>query len=186
MGTQKLLLPFAGKTVIGHIVDQLIQGKVDRVCVVIGADAEAVGKALSGRELALVRNPELDAEMLSSARCGIAALPAECEAALIVLGDQPAISPALVDRLIEEFRDHKGGIIVPVHVGHRGHPMLISMKYRDEIMTGHDHSGLRGLLDAHQEDVLKLPADESVLQDMDFPEDYKRALSQISDGPPLP
>jgi molybdenum cofactor cytidylyltransferase len=181
MGTQKLVLPFGGKALIAHIVDQLLQSKVDRVvCVVAGADAKAITEALGDRKLTAVANPDPAAEMLSSVRCGFAALPPECKAALIALGDQPSIAPALVDRLIGQFRSGKWGIVVPFHDGHRGHPILISTTYRNEILSRHDDTGLRGLLDAHEDDVLKLPCDASVLDDMDYPEDYRRALARIS------
>jgi molybdenum cofactor cytidylyltransferase len=180
MGTQKLLLPFAGKTVIAHIVDQLLATKVARVFVVVGADAEAVAGALGGRQITLARNPDPDAEMLSSIRCAFAVLPDTCTAAVIALGDQPSMSPAIVDQLIEHFLTGSHGIIVPFHDGHRGHPMIVSVRYRDEIINKHDESGLRGLLDSHADDVLRIPFDGSVLEDMDFPEDYRRALARFS------
>ncbi|HSZ54861.1 MAG TPA: nucleotidyltransferase family protein [Tepidisphaeraceae bacterium] len=180
MGTQKLLLPFAGKTVIAHIVDQLLASKVGHVLVIVGAEAEAVGAALGGRQITLVRNPDPDAEMLSSVRCGFASLPNDCAAALIALGDQPSITPDIVDQLIERFLTGSHGIVVPFHDGHRGHPMIVSARYRDEIMDQHDDSGLRGLLDAHAAEVFKLPSGDSVLEDMDYPEDYRRALARFS------
>ena len=40
MGLQKLLLPFAGKTVITHIVDQLLTGDLDKTYVVVGHEPE--------------------------------------------------------------------------------------------------------------------------------------------------
>src|SRR5262249_6598992 len=86
MGTQKLLLPWSGQTVIGHIVDQVLAAGLNQVCVVVGADREAVSQALGNRPVTLITNPDPDAEMLSSVRCGIQSLPMECDAAMIVLG----------------------------------------------------------------------------------------------------
>lgn len=180
MGTQKLLLPYAGKTVIGHIADQLLASRVDCVFVVVGSDARGIAIALAGRPLTLVPNPDPDAGMLSSVRCGIGAMPEDCTGVLIALGDQPTITPAMVDQLIDHFTTSGHGIVVPSHHGHRGHPMIVPMRYRDEVMHQHEKSGLRGLLDAHGDQVLKIPFDDSVLQDMDFPEDYQRALARIA------
>lgn len=185
MGTQKLLLPYAGQTVIGRIADQLLASRVRRVFVVVGSDAQGVASALQGRPVTLVPNPDPDAEMLSSVRCGIAALPGECSAVVIALGDQPSITPAIVDQLIERSLAASHGIVVPFHAGHRGHPMIVSMRYREEILNDHGNSGLRGLLDAHADDVLKVCSGGSVLEDMDFPEDYQQALERLNAPSPL-
>ncbi|MGD8501428.1 MAG: NTP transferase domain-containing protein, partial [Phycisphaerales bacterium] len=57
MGIQKLLLPFGGKTVIAHIVDQLLASTVDEVHVVVGHQAERISRELSARAVSIVSNP---------------------------------------------------------------------------------------------------------------------------------
>jgi molybdenum cofactor cytidylyltransferase len=118
--------------------------------------------------------------MLSSVRCGLRALPPDCEAVLIALGDQPSITADLVARIVHAFYASGRGIIVPVHGGKRGHPLLFSARYSQEVLTRYDDLGLRGLLRAHPEDVFELPADSaSVLSDMDYPEDYQREQDRL-------
>ena len=73
MGSQKLLLPFAGKTVIAHIVDEVRSSPVSEILVVLGKDNEAVTAALAGRTWIAVVNPEPEGDMLSSVRCGLRA-----------------------------------------------------------------------------------------------------------------
>ena len=71
------------------------------------------------------------------------------------------------------------GIVVPTYAGRRGHPVLLAATYRDEIMTGYDQVGLRGLFAAHADDVQELPVSASeALSDMDYPEDYQRELAR--------
>ena len=180
MGVQKLLLPFAGKTVIEHIVDEVAASSVRHIVVVTGADGRAVAAALNGRRLVIVPNPEFDSEMLESVRCGLAALPRNCAAMLIVLGDQPAVRREWVAKLSAVFREYEGKkIVVPVHDGHRGHPMLIPNRFREELLTRHKEEGIRGLLDAHEEDVVRVQwGGSEVLADMDYPEDYRRELER--------
>ena len=181
MGTQKLLLPFAGKNVIAHIVDQLLESAVDGVSVVVGADAGRVTAALEGRAVTLILNPDPDSEMLSSVRCGFAQLPPECGAALIALGDQPSVNPELINKLIAEFQTGGRGIVVPVHDNHRGHPMIIASRYRDEILSSCHDTGLRGLLNAHSDEVLRVHVSTpAVLDDMDYPQDYQRELAKLN------
>jgi len=175
MGTQKLLLPWAGTTVVGHIVDELARSEIDRITVVVGHQGPRVRAELAGRPVHVVNNGDYRQGMLSSVRCGLAALPRPCTVALVAPGDQPAISSTLVDRMIHAFKSGDRGLVVPVHDGRRGHPLLIAARYFDEIMTHYDDVGLRGLPRAHGDDVLELPAaSDDVLSDLDTPEDYRR------------
>jgi molybdenum cofactor cytidylyltransferase len=177
MGTQKLLLPFAGQTVIGHVVDQLLAAPIDSIVVVVSGDGPAIGEALNGRRVELVTNPEPNSEMLSSIRCGLRALPPNCAAVLIAVGDQPAVTRALVEKLVADYRSSGRGIVVPVAGGKRGHPTILSAKYFHEILSSHDNVGLRGLLQAHPSDVYEVEIDEaSLLADIDLPADYARAV----------
>lgn len=182
MGTQKLLLPFGGKTVIAHIVDQLLASSVDRVLVVVGHEGRKVGNELSGRNVMIVENPDYESGMLSSVRCGLSHLPANCSAILVALGDQPSITSQLVDKMLQAFTAAEKRILVPLYNGRRGHPLLFSTFYRDEVLTSFDDVGLRGLLHIHPEDVFELNVSSSaVLSDMDCPEDYRRELARIKE-----
>ncbi len=180
MGTQKLLLPFGGATVVEHIVDQLLASRLESVHVVTGSDADLIADRLGDRPLALVRNPETDAEMLSSVRCGLRALPPG-EGVLVALGDQPSITTELIDDLVAAFDASGGGIVMPTHKGRRGHPIVFSMVYRDEVLTRFDEVGLRGLPHAYPDDVLEVAAATSaVLADVDYPDDYRRELDRFN------
>ena len=178
MGVPKLLLPFGKTTVIGHVVDQLLESVIDKVYVVAGCEAHRIAEELSGRPVAVVINPDYQAGMLSSVRCGLRALPRSCEVILVALGDQPAVTSTLVDRLVRAFTTTDKGILVPLHAGRRGHPVLFSERYRSEVLTRYDDVGLRGLLQAHADDVFELGVSTpAVLSDMDRPDDYRRELA---------
>lgn len=179
MGTHKVLLPFGEKTVIAHIVDELLASTVDGTWVVVGYQGNRVAEELSGRSVSLVTNPNYEAGMLSSVRCGLRALPRECEAVLVVLSDQPAIMRELINDMVRAFGSTDRGILIPVHHGKRGHPLLFSFRYRDEILSRYDDVGLCGLLRAHPDDVVELNvASPSILSDMDYPENYRQQLAQ--------
>jgi molybdenum cofactor cytidylyltransferase len=182
MGSHKLLLPFGSKTVIAHIVDQLLRSVVNKVLVVVGHDEERVAEQLSGSSVEVVTNPNYRAGMLSSVRCGLQALPQECEAVVVALGDQPAITAELVNEMVQSFGSTDKGILLPVYRGNRGHPITFSTTYRNEILTHYDDVGLRGLLHAHPDDILELDVSTpAVLSDMDYPEDYRRELESLDD-----
>jgi molybdenum cofactor cytidylyltransferase len=179
MGTQKLLLPFGEKTVISHIVDQILSSSIEKVYVVTGHQAEKVGGELSDKPVRIVNNPEYQSGMLSSVRAGLRDISQECEAVLVALGDQPSIKTELIDRLIQSFSSTQKKIIVPLHNGKHGHPILFSITYCDEILTNYDDIGLRGILHAHNDDVFEMNVSSpAVLSDMDNPDDYRRELKE--------
>jgi molybdenum cofactor cytidylyltransferase len=179
MGTQKLLLPVRGEPMIAVVVDELLHSPVDEVIVVTGKAGSAVGAALADCDVRLVVNADQDSEMLQSVRCGLTAVSADAEAVVIALGDQPAITTDVVGELIRAYHSTGHRIVVPKYEGKRGHPLLISMRHRDEILEYYTGRGLRGVLETHPEEVFELEVnDAGVLEDIDVPEDYRRAVSR--------
>ncbi len=178
MGTQKLLLPLGGKPMVARIVDEVLRGPVDPVLVVVDAQGRDVAAALAGRRVTFVENVDPQADMLSSVRCGLRALPDASEAALVVLGDQPGVTTEVIEMLIHAFRTGRGGIVVPACGGRRGHPLLFAAGYRGEVLTRYDGTGLRGLLQAHPDDVTEVEVHSpGMFDDLDTPEDYRRMTS---------
>jgi molybdenum cofactor cytidylyltransferase len=183
MGSHKLLLPFGRTTVIGHIIEQLVHSALDAVYVVVGHEGNRITEELSGRSVTVVANPDYKLGMLSSVRRGLRALPQPCEKVLVALGDQPAITSELVDHMVESLSTTDKGILVPLYRGKRGHPILFSIHYRNEIMTSFDDVGLRGLLQSHPNGILELSVTTpAVLSDIDSPEDYRRELASFEEN----
>jgi len=181
MGTQKLLLPFGQGTVISHIVNQLLKSKVTKTYVVVGHKSEQIIEELSDKPITIVHNPEYKSGMLSSVRAGIRDLPQECDAVLIALGDQPSITTNLIDEIIRYFSVTDKKIIVPKYNDKRGHPILFSNIFKNEILTNFDDVGLRGILRAHDNDVYEMNVtDCSVISDMDYPQDYQQEIQRYN------
>jgi molybdenum cofactor cytidylyltransferase len=182
MGVQKLLLPFGSKTVITHIVDQLSASSVDEVHVVVGCHGKRVSRELSDRSVSIVNNSNYKSGMLSSVRCGLHSLAKQCRVVVVALGDQPSLTSKLIDQMLQTFASTEKQILVPLYQGKRGHPIMFSGAYRDEILTHYDNVGLRGLLYAHKDDVFELSVTSSgVLSDMDYPEDYQREIALLKE-----
>lgn len=177
MGTSKQLLPFAGKTVIEHIVSIILSSRVSETVVVLGHRPERITSLLDEYNVSIVENVHYERGMLSSLRAGLYQAPETWDGILVTLGDQPSLGAEVIDSLIAQFEGYPEGIHVPAYEGRRGHPLLLSARFRDEIMSKHDDEGLRGLLRAHPERVRQFPCESaSVLDDMDYPEDYRREV----------
>ena len=182
MGSFKQLLKYGDKTIVETVVDNLLESKVDEVVVVLGHRAEEVGAVINDRPVGKATNKDYRLGMLSSVRCGISQVSEKSDAILIALGDQPFIKSSIVDFVIDEFLSAEEGIVIPTYERRRGHPVVIDLKYRDEIMGFDDEGGLRQLMRNHPHDILHIEGlTGEILKDMDYPEDYRRELKDIEE-----
>lgn len=69
----------------------------------------------------------------ASLRCGLAALPGDCEAAVVVLADGPDIAPAAIDRVVAAWRADGGEALAASYGGVRGHPVLLARSLWERI-----------------------------------------------------
>ena len=171
MGQQKLLMPYGSGTMVSTVVGNIAASGIEDVVVVTGSHADEVHAALARTIARFTENPDIDRGMLSSVRCGIEAAP-DADTYLIALGDMPGVDSGAIRDLITQ---HDRGITIPEYNGKGGHPVLIDAKYREAILTRYDDVGLRGLMNEYADDVQSVAiANESVLIDLDTPEDYER------------
>lgn len=176
MGTQKLLLSYNDSTMIETVIDNVLNSKIDKVMVVLGADSEEIAKAIGNKPVEVSRNQQPEKGMLSSVMCGFKALPDSANAALVYLGDQPNIPPSITNTIIEAYNEDLYGIVIPVHNHRRGHPLLVDLKYRRDIFKLDLEKGLRSLMHLFPEDVLEVDVDEAgILLDIDTRDDYSNA-----------
>jgi CTP:molybdopterin cytidylyltransferase MocA len=172
MGAFKPLLPFGNSTVIDTCLDQLTGAGVEQIVVVLGHRAEDVRKVIKSDQFTFVINPNPDAKMSSSIELGVSAIPEAAEAVLITPVDYPAVPRWIIQSLMENWR---GGakLIQPEFQSKGGHPVLIDLTFRHELMNLPEESGLRGFFASHRQEVLRLPVDSPfVAQDIDTWDDY--------------
>jgi molybdenum cofactor cytidylyltransferase len=174
-----IILPFKGKTIIENVINNVIASDVDKTVVVLGAERDEILKTISGLQVTHCYNDNYKKGMLSSVKCGFKSLPETYEAVLIFQGDQPMIEPLTVNKVIKSFRESGKGIVMPVYNKKRGHPLLISNKYKGEVEKLKAEEGLRALAQKFEDDVLEVAVNTSeILRDIDTPEDYQNEINQ--------
>lgn len=177
MGKPKLLLPYGERTIIETVVSNLIQSEAEEILVVLGSDAEKVKKKIKGLPVKTTINPNYREGMLSSLQWGFQNVSANIQAVLVVLGDQPGISAAVVNEVIKAYKETGKGIAIPTYKNERGHPVLIEIKYRKEVENLNPDIGLRQLVYNHPEDTTEVEVGSaSILRDIDNLEDYREEL----------
>ncbi|MGE5349762.1 MAG: nucleotidyltransferase family protein [Actinomycetota bacterium] len=179
MGSPKMLLPYNDVTIIEQVIRNLMDSDVDRVVVVVGANREEIMTVTRRYDVFHCYNEDYRRGMLSSVKCGFNSLPVGCLAALIMPGDQPMTGPGEINRVISSFMEGDRGLVMAAYNGKRGHPLIVDMKYLEEVLTLSDDEGLRALAERHTDDVHESVSDDpSVLRDIDTQEDYMNEISK--------
>jgi molybdenum cofactor cytidylyltransferase len=179
----KLFVQIDGRSLIEHAVAAAIGSQAATTVVVLGNEADRVRAILAGRAATLVDNPDYASGLASSLRAGLAAVPADCEGAVVLLADMPGVTSAHVDRLIAAFSPLEGrAICVAARNGKRGNPVLWAQRFFAEMAALEGDQGARGLVRRHEESVCEVDMpDDGVLTDLDTPEAlgaYRAALGK--------
>jgi molybdenum cofactor cytidylyltransferase len=183
-GQPKPLLPFGDERIIERILRVLAECPLEEIVVVTGHRHEEMEQCLAGWSARTVFNPQYAAgEMLSSIQTGLRSASAapggagESSAALIVLGDQPALERSVVEAVIAAYHDGLGDVIIPSFQMRRGHPLLIGSQHWSAILDLQGQT-LRDFMQHASAGIHHVSVDtSSILRDMDTPEDYQRELA---------
>jgi len=174
-----MLLPFGRKTIIETVIENVTASEAGKCMVVLGAESASIIRIISGWPVKYCINENYRKGMLSSVICGFRALPESFGAALVFPADQPLIKPRTINTVISAFRESGRGIVIPVHDGHRGHPLLVSSRYRDEIYSLPEKEGLRALARRFPDDVIEIETGtDDILIDLDSQEEYRKELEK--------
>jgi molybdenum cofactor cytidylyltransferase len=177
MGRPKQLLDWGGRPLVRVVAEQALAAQLDDVIVMVGGAGDAVTAALAGLALRVVDNPAYAEGQSTSLRAGVAALGPAVAAAVVMLGDQPFVTAAIVERLIAEWRATGAAIVAPSYRGRRGNPVLFARAIFPELLAVAGDQGARAILAAHAAELRLVPFDDDrPLADIDTPADYERLI----------
>jgi len=175
MGTEnKLHLPIDGVPLLRRCLKTLLASNIDEVVVVLGHDQEATRTLVDDLPLKLVYNDAYESGQMTSVHCGLASLNKTYDGVVIALGDQPALTVADINYLIDAYLKRSSGeVAVPCFEGERGNPIIISESCRADILTGTRNLGCRKFIEKNPELVcrVEMPG-PGVVIDLDTPQEY--------------
>lgn len=184
MGAFKSLLPFGDTTVIKSCLMHLRGAGVEEIIVVLGHRSEDVRAHLEDSEVTFALNPDPDSAMGVSVARGIEQISPDATALLIALVDHPAVDSATIKTITHEWQQG-AKLVQPEHDGRGGHPVLIDLSYRDELLNLDPAKGLRNFFAAHRSEVRRFAVESPfVARDMDTWEDYVRLHTDVFGRPP--
>lgn len=175
LGPPKQLLPFRGTTMLGWVVTQTKSAaSLDEVVVVLGRAADQVRERVDFGTARVVENPVFGEGCSSSYRAGLAALNPESSAIMIILGDQPGITPEIIDRVAGDWRQKESVIALCSYRGRKGHPMIFAQSMFDQLAGLQGDKAAWKLVDANAGVVQEIHFDLPFPDDINTPEDFER------------
>ncbi len=182
MGTPKQLLPWGKTIILQQVIENAQASRLDRILLVLGSRADEIAAKITvSAKTNIVVNQDYKEGMSSSVKCGIKNTPAEAEAFMLLLGDQPFISAQIIDKVLDTYRNSNDGIVIPVYDGKHGHPVIFDAKYKQELLAIGDR-GAKAVTEKHSAEIVEVPVDApEVLTDIDTPLDYQKAVGLAKD-----
>jgi molybdenum cofactor cytidylyltransferase len=178
-GPPKQLLPFRGTTMLGWVVEQAQRAAgLDEVVVVLGRAADQVLEQVPLGTARVVENPVFGEGCSSSYRAGLGALNSETAAVMIILGDLPGVTPEIINRLAEAWREQEVPIALCSYEGRKGHPMIFARAMFPQLLELHGDKAAWKLVDANSALVQEVHFTLPYPDDINTREDFEQLIAK--------
>lgn len=179
MGQPKLLLRLGGESLIRRLIRQLTRPEVTAVLVLVRDNDELLQWELNGTAVRTVLSSDTE-DMKASVTRLLETLDSEFQPRsddgwLLIPADHPVVEAPVLCRLIQEWTDHPGGIIIPCHAGERGHPTILPWSLARELTRIPADRGFNWLIRHTAIPTIEVDCPEpSILWDIDTPQEFSR------------
>lgn len=175
MGQPKAFLNWKGEPFVRACALQAIAAGLDPVVIIAGQEFERIQDAVEDLPVHVVSNPDWNEGQSSSIHAALKAMPKRVGGAIFQLVDQPHIPVALLRRLKGEHSTSLAPIVVPECNGRRANPVLFDRRTFHSLSTIQGDFGGRMIFSQFPIKTIRW-FEESILLDVDTPEDYARLL----------
>lgn len=175
MGRNKLLLRLEGEAIVRRAARRALAAGLSPVIVVLGHDAGIVAPELEGLPLQIVLNPDHAEGIHTSRRAGLAAVPSDAGAAVVLLADMPFVTEQMLATLVARYRNSDALLVNSDYAGEIAPPNLYDRELFAEIAGQQGEGRAAQVARRHANAALVVVWPAAALGDLDLPEDYERA-----------
>ena len=183
MSRNKLLLEVGGQSVLRRAVTTALDAGLDPVLVVVGHESERARAELEGLHCEVVLNPAFQEGIHSSLRTGIATVPADCAAAVVLLADMPLVEAEMVRTLVRRYRDGQPLLVVSDYEGVDAPPILYDRGLFAELHVLEGEGCGKRVVKRHSGEAVRIRWPARALTDLDRPEDVERVRGELGGAP---
>jgi molybdenum cofactor cytidylyltransferase len=184
LGRPKQTLPFGGRTLLAHVVADVEASALDRVVLVLGgSSAEAAASLPDTSRAEVAHNDDYGTGCASSLLAGLDAA-GECDAVVMLLGDMPGVTPAIIDTVAARWRLAPTWAAVTEYRDGIGHPFVFSAEAFPTLRDLHGDKAVWKVVDREPERrVARIPVDADQPVDVDTWDDYLAVCSRFGYQP---
>jgi molybdenum cofactor cytidylyltransferase len=158
MGRQKLLIEVGGIPVIRRVAHAALESRLSRLILVTGPSnsklLQALGPDAKHERVLIVVNDHPEEGMSSSLKTGMMLLTKETSGVMLILADQPFLTSAIINRLLDEFHKQTDRILAPLVHGRRSNPVIFPADLFPELEMVTGDAGGRSVLQGHSARVV--------------------------------
>jgi molybdenum cofactor cytidylyltransferase len=170
LGQPKQLVKLGGRPALHIVVSNAVSIAGNAVTVVVGAHARDMTHLLAHSPASVIVNRQWEEGMGASLRFGVASLPPACDAVLILLGDQVAVTADDLRRLANAWKGEEGFIATSVYDQHVGVPAIFPRVCFSELAEVRGDRGARAVIERNAYRLVRVPMPSAGI-DLDTPED---------------
>ncbi|MXW66134.1 MAG: nucleotidyltransferase family protein [Gemmatimonadales bacterium] len=179
MGRNKLLLDVGGETLVRRAVRLAGEAGLDPVIPVTGHARRAVERELQDLDCTPIFNPDHEAGIQTSVACGVAAVPAACGAAIVMLSDMPFVTTRMVRTLVERYAETETPLVVSRYGEVNAPPILYGRGLFGEISRMRAGCG-REVVRRHHGRAVTVDWPTDRLRDLDRPDEYEAVRREFA------
>jgi molybdenum cofactor cytidylyltransferase len=177
LGEPKQLLPYGSGTLLDHSLETARASGFDQLIVAIGGSSGEVRSRVDLSEAQVVENPDFGEGCSSSIAAGLSALDPRAELLVLMLGDQPGVTPATIRALIAGCGD--GTVLAAcLYDNGRGHPLAFGRGAFDGLRELHGDKAVWKLMERRSDEVVEIRVSGPIPRDVDTRADYEAVLTE--------
>jgi molybdenum cofactor cytidylyltransferase len=174
LGAPKQLLRYGSGPLLGHVLDVARQCDFDQLVCVVGGNGEQVRREVDFDGVQVAENVAFGEGCSSSIAVALGVLDPDCDLLVLMLSDQPGVTPETVKQLLAGRGD--APLAACGYENGRGHPLAFARSMFGELDTLHGDKGVWKVLDRHRDEVVDVPVAGPVPRDVDTWADYEAVL----------
>lgn len=196
MGHNKLFFEIDGEGLLHRAVRNALDGGLDPAIVVVGHEATRAVDTVADLYCSTVVNREYMQGINSSVRAGIAAVPEDAAAAVVILADMPFVSAGMIAALLMRYRETDARLVVSSYGDVTAPPTLYDRSLfgefraaagqhppaRDVAREGTGGGCGKHIVRAHRDEASFVAWLPQLVTDVDVPEDFERVKALIEEG----
>ncbi len=181
-GSPKALARLNDRTLIEHLQELLLATQLHEIIIVLGHDAEQIKPFLfKHKRIKVVYNKDYKFGQTSSFKCGLKEVATQVTGILLLPVDYPLIQSQTFDTLMNFFESKKPVAIIPTCQDKKGHPPILNIKLKNELLALADSTGINTVIHHHIDDVALLPvADRGILRSFNTKEEFEQLKAELS------